>query len=413
MRRITAHVSPSFVVVMSSAPLLAQYVAPSAPILGPVRDAGTYHIATGTWTHTGEEPAWGQKVLYRNDISTGTYAPAGVAADMTWVDEGRIPSRSGHAGATADRNSIQAIQIGYCSGSSSAQHGDLEVYESYESCTDPAGISPLLSLPLLVPGGGSSLACWIVNIDLKGTSFEFVLQGDADRVFDGWTDLDNFGWSLFLHEQDSGGVNGPIVCGDPNNFPLGDGTYYSNPGSSYGTGLSTRDRYWLVDSSGTIGTGCYWFGGYSNGYPLASFWLKLNGEEYLPNCGGTEYCPATTNGTGMHADLECHGIPSASLGEMELIATHVRNQPGIFFHGFQQTHVFFGNGYLCVTQGIARGSVVVASENTATYVYDLYDAKHDLTPFVGQTRHFQYWFRDLCSGPCWNLSSAISIVIQP
>jgi hypothetical protein len=79
-------------------------------------------------------------------------------------------------------------------------------------------------------------------------------------VFDGTEALDDFGWTILLQVQGTGGFNGPFLCGDPNNYPYGDGTYYQNPGA-IGTGLGTLDQFWLNDTSGTYANGCYWFGG--------------------------------------------------------------------------------------------------------------------------------------------------------
>jgi len=52
--------------------------------------------------------------------------------------------------------------------------------------------------------------------------------------------------------------------------------------------------------------------------------------------------------------------------------------------------------------------------HVATYLYDNSDAAHSLAPYVGATRHFQYWFRDpLAGGAFFNTSIAVSITIVP
>ncbi len=125
---------------------------------------------------------------------------------------------------------------------------------------------------------------------------------------------------------------------------------------------------------------------------------------------GTKYCTATNNSTGAPADISASGSASSSAGDLMLTASPVTNQQGLFFHGFGQTQVPYGQGFLCVYGGIVRGNVIVAFGNTATYTYDNSDAKHILAPFIGSTRHFQYWFRDPPGGG-YNFSNAISIAI--
>ncbi len=49
-----------------------------------------------------------------------------------------------------------------------------------------------------------------------------------------------------------------------------------------------------------------------------------------------------------------------------------------------------------------------------SYTYDNSDAQHSLATFVGSTRQFQYWFRDLDHYPdSSNNSTAIAILILP
>jgi hypothetical protein len=129
---------------------------------------------------------------------------------------------------------------------------------------------------------------------------------------------------------------------------------------------------------------------------------------------GTKYCIATSNSGGGSADILATGSASSGVGDLVLTSRPVPNQNGIFFHGANQALVPFGNGFLCTTGAIARGVVVLAAGNVATYAYDNSDAKHSLAGFVGTTRNFQHWFRDAFGGGAlFNTSTAISILVQP
>ncbi len=129
---------------------------------------------------------------------------------------------------------------------------------------------------------------------------------------------------------------------------------------------------------------------------------------------GMTYCTASANSTGAPADLSASGSASSGAGDLMLTSMPVPNQNGIFFHGSNPSQVPFGNGFLCTTGGIVRGSVVMTVGNIATYTYDNSDAKHSLAAFVGITRNFQHWFRDPAGGGAFfNTSNAMSIAVLP
>jgi len=381
-----------------------------------IKDLGVYHVATDTWTRTGDHQDLGAKTLYRNNATTGFFGVTGQPGKLIWTDEGRIPSTGGHANAKSDSYIVQSFEVVYCTQNGPLPHTlGLTFYECYTSCTDPSAYSPIASFPANTVPGSSAVgvtACWIVTFDLKGTTAEFQIAGDCDEVFDGTTALDNFGWTFELDVAGGGGgLMGPALCSDPNNVPYGDGTYYQNPGSTVGSGLGTADQFWLNDITGVFANGCYWFGGYPSANPYASFWLVLGGDNEGGGLG-TKYCTATSNSTGAPADLAMTGT-SAAAGDVTATSTPVPNQPSIFFHAANQAQLPFGNGFLCATGNIIRGAVVVGANNVATYTYDNSDAKHSLGNFVGQTRNFQHWYRDpMGGGAAFNTSNAISWTVQ-
>jgi hypothetical protein len=104
------------------------------------------------------------------------------------------------------------------------------------------------------------------------------------------------------------------------------------------------------------------------------------------------------------------GSASVANGDLLLRAVNVSLQPGLFFHGANQTQIPFGSGWLCTTGDLARGSVTNPTEFIATYAFDGSDLRHDLAGYVGSTRYFQYWFRE---GSAFDTSDSIAIWILP
>jgi hypothetical protein len=390
----------------------AQQTVHARPIPSRLKDAGVYHFSTRTWTH-GHDTLTPSKVLYRNIANTGFFGVMGIAADLIWTDEGCMPSPGHEAGAKSGKQTVQSITLCYCSSVAGPQVGGVVFYDSYTSCTDPLNLPVAGGFGFTTAGGGQ--ACWIGTFDLTGSTFEFDLTDDSDGVFDGTTALDNFGWTLFLADGGSGGFNGPFLDGDPNNIPYGDGTYYQNSGVTYGTGLDTRDQFWLTDTSSSYANGCYWFGGYDNGNPFGSWAIIIRGKSSV---GDWKYCTSSSNSTGAPADISFSGSTSSSAGSFTLTSAPVPNESSIFFHAANQTQVPFGCSFLCATGNIIRGAITLGSGNVATYTYDNSDAKHSLGAFVGTTRNFQHWFRDpmgaaSCGGQTFNTSNAITIQILP
>ena len=137
--------------------------------------------------------------------------------------------------------------------------------------------------------------------------------------------------------------------------------------------------------------------------------VRDRGEEI-----GTKYCTANANSTGAPADLSASGSASSGAAGLTLTSAPVPDQFGVFFHGANQAQIPFGNGFMCTTGGITRGAVILASGNTASYVYDNTDAQRSVAAFVNSTRNFQYWFRDpVAGGAFFNTSNAVSIAILP
>jgi hypothetical protein len=149
-------------------------------------------------------------------------------------------------------------------------------------------------------------------------------------------------------------------------------------------------------------------GGGTGGAPAGRF-LVVRGTALYPN-----YCAALPNSTGAPASISASGQASLALEDLVTFAAPVPSQVGIFFHGAAMLQVPFGNGVLCVGNGIQRSGPVLPVGQTASWAWDGASALSDLAPFVGQTRHFQYWFRDTAAGGAnFNTSNAMSIEVLP
>jgi len=377
----------------------AQQAKRAERIPGPVRDAGVYHVATGTWTRNPSEVLnFGPKTLYNNTANTGYFGLHN--SNEIWYSTARIPGTAGHANAKADAYVVDGGQIAYCNSQGPAGVAiDIEWYESLSSCIDPTTGTTLNSFVLSGLPGSSAvgvLACWIVTVDLAGTSLTCKTQAEGDGVYDGILDLDSGGAS-FSFVSTAGGYAGPLLNGDPRNFPYGDGTYYQASSLSTASGLGIQDQFYLIDTTGILANGCYWFGGYAAGNPFSAWWVVLFGD----NQGGapcTSVCQSNPSSAGAGAEIE---VASAVGTTWTFAAEPVPNQPGIFFHAPNSIRIPFGFGFLCAGGGIVRLlPPVVATGNRA-------EKTVDVSGLAG-TRYFQFWYRDPASGaPAFNTSNAI------
>jgi len=380
----------------------AQNVARVAPIPGAVKNAGTYHVATGEWTRA--QQTYGiltQDVLYRNDRASGYF---GLLDENEYAnDEGRLPGDGSPVlpgqtfVGTADTYTINGFQFGYCATSTTQASYQLGFREVYDPCQPATGLG--LDADFLntgLPNGG----CWIVAIDLIGTTLTFDIDADgADGNWDNSNDLDNFGYRLRIdHDQGDGTgqlIAGPILAG--NNTAAasyGDGTKFKNPAAADGTGLGTEDLFWL--ESPVVADGCYWYGGC---IPCANFNTVFYGED----AGGPiSYCSSAAN------SISAGGGQLASTGGYNTAAagfnvTAVPNQPGILYTGLNAISINpFGCGERCVGGSITRFGPFVPAGNTLNVTINMTS---------GAGNKIQYWYRDpnnfMACGDVFNLTNAL------
>lgn len=222
-------------------------------ITAPVRNAGIYHVATGTWSRPNSAAGAPSALLgptmdtvYACTSVSGYFAP--IDPGEVWTASGRIPSSSspdtlwnpsgvlslGSAHGCANSYQIDGFQIGYCTDQAGPNvRMTVAFFESWNPvCTSSlAGATPQGGPFALtgLPGRGSAFqSCWTLSIDLSATSASFAFQADGNGVFNALTN-DGFGWSFsFPSVTSSLAGTGPMLAGAPSDA-TGPGTSCNLP----------------------------------------------------------------------------------------------------------------------------------------------------------------------------------------
>jgi hypothetical protein len=420
------------------------------PVTSPVKYAGTYHVATDSWTRAKAPTAnLGPDTLYNNTCMVGYYV--NVSSLETVVDSGRLPSTSSVAGGvsvvgTADSYVINGFRTVYCAKNALVDL-DIAHFECYSPCADATALTPtsVISLTGLAGGGGSSSAigCWALDVDLAGSTDEFTLQADCDTLYDAASATDNFGWSQL--ETNPGGLpTGPMLAGDPFGVllagpaglgcPFGDGTaYVGQDVTTEGTGVGAEDVF-ETDLGGAM-AGCWYFGGYFGGNPYSSFAHVMYGDAGSTGGGGvgTSFCVGdgagtacpcanvSTNGGGCANGSTLGGVisgtGSASVSAADLVlsgASLIGSQPGLYFQGDNAINsgsgIAFGDGLRCAGGGVIRLQVRFADANGDSATSADLVAKGGVV--AGDVKRYQIWYRDPATTPCggqFNLSNGLEI----
>lgn len=447
MQLLARHILAWTLPFVLATPTLAQTLRRSpSPITNGTRHAGTYHLASGTWsrTQTGTVLA-GPAQLYDNTCTVGLHE--GIPEGAALADSARIPSTTG--GGLADCYDIQKLEFGYCTYEPLVTSIGLSYYDCYVACDGISSRSPVTTFALVnLPGGSATGAqgCWIVALDLTNTTLGFQIAGDASGSYDNVPSRDYFGWSWTQLVPTTGSNAGPMLAGDPAGFfnsscgvaihSSGEGAGTDHPGwggtNGPGTGIgSSLDQYEL-DGAGM--SGCFWFGGYNssaNSNPLAAFYHKLWGtpgtgcktdcfvpppcpNSYINFCAGdgtAATCPGGAvalihhgcpNSSHSGTQLRASGDPSFSHDTFYLIvAAGVPNKPGILLQSGQALNYPNGNnsvpdsaGLLCINPQL-RGNVIFIPANGQTNVPDFQGQPFSATAQPpGTATYYQFWYRD-------------------
>jgi hypothetical protein len=153
------------------------------------------------------------------------------------------------------------------------------------------------------------------------------------------------------------------------------------------------------------------------------------GLAYCFGDGSGASCPCGTAGAPGHGcangsfaqGCSLSATGAAEVGNDSLVLTAERstpNQPGLFFQG--QTAVggggglAFGDGLRCAGTAVVRLQTRVADASGAVATSVAIGAAGGVQP--GDTRRYQWWYRDPAASPCgaqFNLSSALELVWVP
>jgi hypothetical protein len=422
----------------------AQQTIQAKKVLGPVRDAGIYHVATGTWTRGGSTSNISPTYIYRNDASSGYF---GTGWDnCKGVDEIMIPGTTNPQSGPQETYTIDGMAFSYCKLGAGTIDWEFCFYDSYVPCDDPnTPASCICQLPEVytfigLPGGS---ACWILTVDLAG-GYELCMSADGGvcnpQYQGGGLGLD-FGAIGHRWTTTDGGTAGPFLNGNPSWDAPGGLTCYSPapscPGSE-ATGLGAQDVFAIGAATGcAVSPGCYFFGGYVNlngcntpsQTPLAQFGVQLFSDcttTCVKGCG-TVYCDEGTNPNNV-ADIAIDTC-TLSVGSVNLSMSNgplnqfgypllalgtgvVQNPPG-------------AKGALCLAGMGAIGRYVKdigSTGGTGTLSVDLLNAMTGGggggipnppggTLAAGQTWNFQYWHRQPMQQPS-SFSSAITVTFN-
>jgi len=411
--------------VFSSALILcatasAQQQVQAMKVVSPIRDAGTYHVATGTWTRTGNGANLGPDKIYTASAPSGYFGTGWEGAEG--VDEGILPGTGNPLGGTQDCYNVDGYSFAYCSLADTLSM-TFNFYDSYTPCDQPDAPANCINQAGSVTLGGlpTGSACWLVTVDLAG-GYEIGMEADGGVCAPGYqgaaSGLDNFGWGL-VWATGNGGTTGPILDGyDPNWAPEGEDTCY-NTALTCGagaTGLGALDLFGI----GAPLSGCFFFGGYNNTNgcggpsqgPGAQFTFALftdcsvGGDCVAGPCYST-YCTTGVGNSGATSIDDCaasdgaavlssDGIDPAAQFGYHLISDGtgtVSNPPG-------------AQGDLCLVGGgpIGRYNSDVAAISAGSYSTDIWNSNSGGgggglpnppggTLAAGQTWNFQGWFR--------------------
>ncbi|MFT7671195.1 MAG: hypothetical protein ACI8X5_003912 [Planctomycetota bacterium] len=448
----------------------AQQSSSARPITSKVKDAGTYHFASGTWTSSTTSTALaGPEELYNNTCTSNFYW--GVPAGSTVYDSGRIPSTSD--GGKYDAYNISCFSFAYCSFNNGPVTLGVSFYDCYSSCLGAASAVPAATFNLVnLPGGPGSNAqgCWIITFDLANTTLGFDLAGDCNGTFDGTASTDSFGWSWTQLSTVSGSDSGLFIAGDPlgilntscGSFSTGWGTVHPGPGSwgpasgglnGAGTGIGILDQMELTGSL----SGCFWFGGYhptmipGNSNPFTAFYHELWGGEaegpivdpgtsYCSGDGTGAACPggvvSSTPGAGCPNGLGSGGALLTSHGDASIgldtygfdLSGGAATKPGIMITGGSAIAYPNGNATIANSAGLfcvapqQRGKVTFtdASGSVTINEFQVGVSFGAAAQPVGNSTFYQYWQRDPQnpnanggpSGGSFNFSNAHEVIWQ-
>ena len=444
-----------------------------SPITSTPRHAGVYHVATGTWTRNGHlSNVTGPDTIYNNSCAPA-YFSAMTGTDK-WQHRSRVPTTAANGAPTVvspnvpPKNDeapgcdtsylVNGFEILICTSrpvGSGPFTVTMEFADAYLVCGG-GDMVPTQSFPVQIPPdtGTTGQTCWIVDVDLDGTSQSFALAADQDGTYIGPSTAEQFGVSWGMDASVTAGqATGPVIAGNftwpggPFTGPLPlcsgtDGTIWDSPINlaEEGTGMASLDAFRTTTGLGfPSGPGCYFFGGTTI---HADFYLKLFsnagcgpvspmtqtcfpgfsaiscpcGQPNNPVGGCANFGPGATSG----AVLNASGVASLSGDTVVLIATNERPAAAL-------TNVFWagktpigggqpaGAGVRCATLNLKRlyngqsAGGTISRPGMGDPTVSARSAAVGSAIVAGETRAYFNLYRDnQAAGPCGNSASTIN-----
>ena len=137
-------------------------------------------------------------------------------------------------------------------------------------------------------------------------------------------------------------------------------------------------------------------------------------------CGNDDALAGCANDTGSGASLGASGSASISADSLVLSASGLTVGPGLFFQGNNAVNSGagnpFGDGLRCAGGSVVRLEVQFANAGNGFQAQSSISISSKGGVSAGQTKRYQYWYRDSGSSPCgslFNLSNGYELVWQP
>jgi hypothetical protein len=150
------------------------------------------------------------------------------------------------------------------------------------------------------------------------------------------------------------------------------------------------------------------------------------GTSYCSGDGSGTACPCSNSGgagegcandTGSGAVLSGSGSASIFSDDLVLSASNLTPGPGLFFQGDNAVNSGngnpFGDGLRCAGGAVRRLQVRFANSGNGFTTQTSISVSTDGAVSAGQTKRYQYWYRDSGTSPCsslFNLSNGYEII---
>jgi glucose/arabinose dehydrogenase len=123
------------------------------------------------------------------------------------------------------------------------------------------------------------------------------------------------------------------------------------------------------------------------------------------------YCEGARNSVGPGTLLRSTGSASIATPELALVADRAPpHVTGVFYTGTREVQVPLGNGWKCIA-GPVRRFPAVTTDAQGSVSLSIAPASLQVAP--GETREFQFYYRDSSVGAGFNLSDGLRVVFCP